>query len=407
MSKRRKWKEGTWTKTTSGKHKLTCRFGIDKVTGKAIRKTFTAATPDGCLAKKKEYELLLSGGINIEISETPLKDYLPDWVATNAVKKKMTASTVQEHSNLVSRIIESHGHIKIGEVTPRHLDQLLQREGKPNRPAEGRKSARFVSAKMTYSWYALLKQIMTSAKKQSHIINSPFDRHEQPAVPSTDEARVLSREEAKYLWEKIGSDLRVGRITQFILQDTGARIGETLALTWKDCDLDSDLPRLRIQRTVKYVHGEVAITSGKTAAAQRWIELSPRQVENLKAQKVDVENMKLNCMYDGKQWEENDLVFPDKRGRHIQATAHVGILHKKLSEHYCDLMPEKNDRGQRIGWHTFRHTYATLVVIESRDWLNLSKRLGHTSPAITMKVYAHYIPDSQHEVKGALDHIFA
>jgi integrase len=84
--------------------------------------------------------------------------------------------------------------------------------------------------------------------------------------------------------------------------------------------------------------------------------------------------MKLNRLYDGKKWEDNDLVFPNKKGGYIPATAHVGLLQNKLTEHYCELMPKKNENGHRISWHTFRHTYAMLAATESRDWVNILLR---------------------------------
>jgi integrase len=42
-----------------------------------------------------------------------------------------------------------------------------------------------------------------------------------------------------------------------------------------------------------------------------------------------------------------------------------------------------------ITFHALRHTHASHLIDAGIDVVKISRRLGHASPAITLKVYAH------------------
>jgi integrase len=42
-----------------------------------------------------------------------------------------------------------------------------------------------------------------------------------------------------------------------------------------------------------------------------------------------------------------------------------------------------------IGFHTFRHTCASMLIAEGRNIVQVSRWLGHDSPAFTLTRYAH------------------
>jgi integrase len=52
------------------------------------------------------------------------------------------------------------------------------------------------------------------------------------------------------------------------------------------------------------------------------------------------------------------------------------------------------------GWHCLRHTYASLQLARGANLLQLSRALGHHSPAFTLNVYAHLLGD---DMAPALD----
>jgi integrase len=47
------------------------------------------------------------------------------------------------------------------------------------------------------------------------------------------------------------------------------------------------------------------------------------------------------------------------------------------------------------GFHTFRHTFASLHLRRGTNLLQLSRALGHHSPAFTLTRYTHLLPGDE------------
>jgi integrase len=47
------------------------------------------------------------------------------------------------------------------------------------------------------------------------------------------------------------------------------------------------------------------------------------------------------------------------------------------------------------GFHTFRHTFASLHLRRGTNLLQLSRALGHHSPAFTLSRYTHLLPGDE------------
>ena len=59
--------------------------------------------------------------------------------------------------------------------------------------------------------------------------------------------------------------------------------------------------------------------------------------------------------------------------------------------------------GDDVTFHTFRHTTATHMVNDSVDIMEVSKRLGHKSVAVTERVYNHHKPEFQKKSANSID----
>ena len=47
------------------------------------------------------------------------------------------------------------------------------------------------------------------------------------------------------------------------------------------------------------------------------------------------------------------------------------------------------------GFHTFRHTFASIHLSQGTNLLQLSRALGHHSPAFTLTRYTHLLPGDE------------
>ena len=72
------------------------------------------------------------------------------------------------------------------------------------------------------------------------------------------------------------------------------------------------------------------------------------------------------------------------------------------------LSAEWRDEADRIGFtnvplHALRHTHASQLIDQRVDIVTVSKRLGHASPAITLKIYAHLFRKDDGKAAAAIN----
>ena len=89
-----------------------------------------------------------------------------------------------------------------------------------------------------------------------------------------------------------------------------------------------------------------------------------------------------------------NLVFPNRAGNPL-CQSHM------LSRHF---FPALNKAGvPRVRFHDLRHTYASLLIDQGENIKYIQSQLGHSSPTVTLDVYAHLIKPSNQEAALKLD----
>ena len=162
---------------------------------------------------------------------------------------------------------------------------------------------------------------------------------------------------------------------------TGMRRGEILGLRWKDVDIET--ARISVRQALVSVGYEVLKSSPKNHQA-RVIDLDPGTVEQLKAHQSRQTAEREEWADD---YEDSDLVFCREDGSPIHPHS--------LSQAFERLV--KNSGLRRIRLHDLRHTHATIAVRAGVPVKVISERLGHESPAFTLKQYAQVMPGMQAE----------
>jgi integrase len=153
------------------------------------------------------------------------------------------------------------------------------------------------------------------------------------------------------------------------LASTGLRVSELIALQWRHLSLDGSNPHVRVRRAI--VRGRVQ--PPKTRHGRRSVPLDRELVAELRSWQRQTE------------WPgPDDLVFPSMVGKPI----HVENLRRR------HLRPAAEEAGAPwCGFHTFRHTCATLLFDAGRNAKQVQKWLGHHSAAFTLDTYIHLMPD--------------
>jgi integrase len=171
---------------------------------------------------------------------------------------------------------------------------------------------------------------------------------------------------------------------------TGLRQGEALGLRWQDIDFDS--ATLEVRNQVQKIDGHLELTGLKTDRSRRVIALTGGSLESLKQHRQIIESMK---KVSGDSWQENDLVFP-----HIDGTFHPAILDYNAWKRCLRLCGIKQRR-----LHDARHTAATLMYAQGVGIEVISRALGHSSSAITSKLYVHSSLKPLEEAARSLDKV--
>ena len=154
-----------------------------------------------------------------------------------------------------------------------------------------------------------------------------------------------------------------------MLYYTGCRVGEMCALQWQDIDLDTR--EIHIQRTTS---GQLGIVSGgtKTANGDRFIPI--------------ISNALLNTLKRIKK--DSGYVFPAPEGNRPMRYHHVWAAWSKTT---AALMIHKNI-------HCLRHTFASNLIANGISIPEVSRILGHSSPAVTLGIYSHALPRSNQSI---------
>ncbi len=225
-----------------------------------------------------------------------------------------------------------------------------------------------------------LNQIMSYAVRHRLIDFNPVRDVERPkAIGKPDESvemKVLTPEQIRDLLDA-EADLKYKTIFLVAIM-TGMRQGEILGLKWSDIALEKK--QIHVQRT--FNHGR--FFAPKTKGSIRKVDLSPALVRELAKWKLASERNDLN------------LVFPSKVGTPMECQ-------KLMIRHFIPAL--KRAGAPRIRFHDLRHTYASLMIAQGENIKYIQNQLGHSSPTVTLNVYAHLMKDSNQEAVCKLENI--
>lgn len=218
---------------------------------------------------------------------------------------------------------------------------------------------------------AILRASLNDAVRLGILDRNPFDRVRAPR-PRPRIVASLSLDEVKHL-DAVSSGQRLGALFTF-LWHTGLRIGEALALRWEDVDLERG--SLRVRRSVAEVSGKLVMGMPKTRAGIREIALAPQTISLLKRHRSALSSDGLGS---------SELVFPSSTGTMLSrrnVTRAWAIVRRKAR------LPD-------VGLHALRHTNASLQLQAGVGIPEIASHLGHESPALTARIYAHVLEDTK------------
>ncbi len=177
----------------------------------------------------------------------------------------------------------------------------------------------------------------------------------------------------------------------------GLRIGEALAVRWRDVEFLADPPHLNITRNWdpaskaegadrRGVEGEVKTGEEET------VTIGPRLLETLLDHKAV-----------SRFSRDEDLVFPTSEGWHQNpSNFRRRVLGPAVERANRRLREAGQPTIPAITPHSLRHTYCSLLIAQGEDLATVADHMRHGDQSTTLKVYTHVM---KHRRKGVAERL--
>lgn len=385
--------------------------------GKTIVRSHNWRVPQG-ISKREEkkqlddevrnFESKIKMGINTKkITFRQLSDmYLKD---AEKYQKPSSISSTRDRLKYAYPII---GHIPVDSLKKQDMRNYVSYLEKPKeRKNKNGKTSEYTLSPTTIRDYVKSVSQVLSYGCELDIL--PFNILEGKGVkmPSLkkQKPKLLEQSEMEKILTAIEKYAPLQYKTYFyLLSVTACRRGELLGLSWENVDFENNV--ITINETSSYIPGKgIIFTAPKTESSVRQISVAPSIMKLLKKWEIKQKELKLKA---GELWQRNP-----KNTSEIYCENHNKC--KKQCTGYCEKRCKSYKESQRVftrstgepmhsqrplKWlqtftqdhdlpkatvHIFRHTAISRLLLEGTAVTTVQGFAGHSSPRITMEVYAH------------------
>lgn len=346
------------------------RYMLDFLDQYGTRQRITL--PSGTLKKDAEEKLeeltrQVRAGKYVPVKTAKLfKDVAKLWLEYK--KTKIRETTWETYEGHVNGHFGDFDNLKIIIIDTAMIEKFIQ-----DRQEAGMKLGTLRKILVT------LNQIFAYAVRHKYISNNPVRDAERPRDSKTaarsEKIRIMSREQIRAFLNAVEHPKYKMLFTLALF--TGARQGELLGLKWGDIDFKK--AQIHIRRT----YNKKRFFDPKTAGSVRSIDLGPSVMADLKKWKVACPPNDL------------DLVFPTEKGNPIN--------YSNMVQRYYQPALTKAKIKEKFRFHDLRHCYASIQIENGQNVVYISKQLGHSSPTVTLNVYAHLMKERNPEAALLLE----
>ena len=318
-------------------------------------------------AKKKAEERLSKAAPKTTIES--LGDYLDRWLENDHKQNIAHTTYLRYRSLLQTHIKPSIGQIELSKISPRSVASCLSTMRENGQSIRSQQQAR-----------ALLSIALADAENLEIIESNPVRKVKNPQGQSKG-FTPLSLEEIKRLLKTFDGTYLAARLHLALL--CGLRQGEALGLRWSDVDLDNGT--IHIAQQIQYVDRKPTFTELKTNRSKRTIVLTSGTAQALRFHEEIITRWKATSAGD---WSDWDLVFPSETGMPRSPKTDYDQWQGALR--LCGIAPRR--------LHDARHSAATLMYASGVGIETISRSLGHSTSAITSRLYVHCAEEPLREV---------
>ncbi len=304
--------------------------------------------------------------------------WLDEWFC-NYIRPSSKRRTCERYSEIIEKRLKVKlGEYELDELTPlvlqRYITELIE--------SGNMKTGKGLAANSVNGIITVIQNSLKLAYALGTIKEYAADKIRRPKTKEK-EVTCFTLSEQK----KIERAALAGKKTKWlgivVCLYTGLRIGELLALEWKDVDFQKGMLTVSKSRhegkdeNGRYAH---IVESPKTVSSRRCIPLPKQILCELRMLK-----RKSRSLYVISNGESSIPVRSYQRS--------FERLLKKLD------IPHK-------GFHALRHTFATRALECGMDVKMLSELLGHKDPAVTLRRYVHSLMEQKKEMMNKVGNTY-
>ena len=180
--------------------------------------------------------------------------------------------------------------------------------------------------------------------------------------------------------EALESEPLKWRLITHLLIVTGCRRGEIMGLKWEKVDFENS--RAKIDRALVSSKSKGVFEETTKTSDIRHLSLPRETMDLLRQHKREQLRLQLA---NGDRWIHTGYVFTQDNGDHMNPDSITGWLKDFSARHG---LPHINP-------HAFRHTVASVLLANGTDIVTVSKQLGHASITTTENFYSHIIEENK------------
>jgi len=372
---------GHFVKRKNGSYQLVVSDGTDEL-GKRIRHTKTIKASNDKEAQKQLNKFIreLEEG-KLVLNKNTLEQFLNDWMK-ECCELTLAPTTIAGYKRTIKNHIVPH----IGDTKLENLNTLLLQKyiNKLYANGIGERTVKFCKQILSssFSWGCSMGKMADNPCK-----NVRLKRQEK------EEKVYLDEEDFQKLLVALNNESPKYQAICMLAILTGCRRGEILALKWSDIDPENKV--MHVRRSVQYLKEKgVFIKEPKTKSSIRVISLPELAFTYLDKYKAYQNEQRLKM---GDKWSNEE--------GYIFTNAYGGLLNpsSKISNWFKSFV-EKNNLP-KIVFHDLRHFHTSFLLMNGLDVKSVSRRLGHSSTAMTLNVYAHVFKSSDRAAADLMDNL--
>lgn len=345
--------------------------------GRVKFKRFYSTSQEECIYKMKQFKE----------SNQPVKDndkepmlfskYLSYYMETVKKPKLKIASYERDCNTANNNIIPHIGGYELSELTTDIIQKSLI----------NKLMSKGYSCSTINKAYVLTNECLKYACRQDLIPKNPCELVTKPTKSNLnydskdirffDDNEIERFKDTALRKYKNGKPAYLNGYPLIILIYTGLRIGEMLALKWKNVDLENKY--IKVEANIAVVHdGQdriVIMQKGTKTKDSRIVYMTSSAYKYFEEWKQIVNP------------HPNDYVMITNGKRDISAIyqSYIGICNKAQIDNHQ-------------GLHTLRHTFASLMIRKGVDIKLISEMLGHSSVSFTYNTYVHLIEEEKAKI---------